>query len=595
MTHRKVAVLAVVAVLVAPSGLTARQSILKNGSLESGQGPGAIDPQVADKWTEFGINVERSATVNLVPPGPGHALKAFGDGESSSAGAQQEVPDVAVGRVVNASVQLHTPGNDKLIGSGRAGLVLEFLDMWGGRIGLKHEVYVLDAVSPSDTWIPATLGPLMAPSGTVKVRFACRLEWTPGNIWGAAYWDDAQLTVDGGLNRLLNGDFETAGPSPGQSAYGIDDWIGFEDQEKSSAVAKDGLASLKLGTRKAYSGLWQNTRALQDGDHLYLQAYAWNPAADPLTGNSRAGIKLEFAVDGTAPPPEENLAFNQTSPADTWTLVALDTTVPPDVTIARVVCIFSSTVATAGTVHFDAAYAERGSHAGANQLLNASFEFGPGGAGGLDYWTEFGSATATTRKSCFVVPAYDEFCTARATGPAPTGVYQEIPVTAGESLALQAYLYTPSTDRLTGPGTAGVKVEWVLGTVPPLVDIGGPNNTIDAGAPMDQWLPLYIDHFMPPGSNAIPRFVNIIEKGNALTGKLYFDACETVVLNRFDGCDSDGDDDEDLLDFAQFQRCYSGAGGSPLKWNCIVFDWDDNQDIDWTDFGYFAPRMTGPQ
>jgi hypothetical protein len=35
--------------------------------MEFGEGAGAIDPQVADQWTEFGINVERSPTVNYYP------------------------------------------------------------------------------------------------------------------------------------------------------------------------------------------------------------------------------------------------------------------------------------------------------------------------------------------------------------------------------------------------------------------------------------------------------------------------------------------------------------------------------------------------
>ncbi|MFQ5807594.1 MAG: hypothetical protein ACE5I3_14195, partial [Phycisphaerae bacterium] len=249
MTFRKAAALAVIAGLVAPAALMARQNIVKNGSMESGEGPGAIDPQVAAEWTEFGMNVERSDAYNLVPPGPGHSLKAFGDMDNTSVGAYQEVPDVSPGQSVTAAVQLYSPADDKLRGSGQAGLVLEFLDLFGGTISVD-ETYVLNASSPADTWIPATLGPFAAPEGTAKVRVTCRLWWSPGDILGAAYWDDAQLTIDGGPNQLLNGDFETAGIGSGQSPAGIDDWFGFNDQEKSEDVAKHGMASLKLGTRE---------------------------------------------------------------------------------------------------------------------------------------------------------------------------------------------------------------------------------------------------------------------------------------------------------------------------------------------------------
>ncbi|MBU0617351.1 MAG: hypothetical protein KKI02_06525, partial [Planctomycetes bacterium] len=554
---------------------------------------GGIDPQVAAEWTEFGVNVERSDTVNLVPPGPGHSLKVFGDGDSTSAGAHQEVTGVSPGQNVTASVQLYTPSFDKLRGSGEAGLVLEFLNLFGATISM-HETYVLDADSPSDTWIPAALGPFAAPANTAKVRVTCRLQWSVGDILGAAYWDDAQLTIDEDPNQLLNGDFETAGSGEGQSTVGIDDWFGFNDQEKSEDVAEHGIASLKLGTREPYSGLYQNMRALNDGDHLYMIAYALNPSSDPLTGTSRVGIKLEFDANVDVPPPEENLAFDETANPNEWTLVELETTVPPEASVARVVCIYTGDQQTTGTVHFDWAIAERGSNPGTNRLLNASFEDGPAGENGITNWTEFSSSVSEAQKSCFEVPAYDGICTARATGQDVAGLYQEITVTPEESLYISVYLYTPDYEQLTGTGRAGVKVEWAVGGVPEDVDIGGADNTINPGAPQDVWIPLTIDYTMPSGSSALTRFTNLIERGTAMTGTVYMDSCEAVVLNRFDGSDVDGDDDQDNHDIAWFQRCYTDADAGELPFNGIVFDADDDEDVDWTDWNFFGPRITGP-
>jgi hypothetical protein len=168
-------------------------------------------------------------------------------------------------------------------------------------------------------------------------------------------------------------------------------------------------------------------------------------------------------------------------------------------------------------------------------------------------------------------------------------------VTAGETVTLWAYLYTPSGNKLGGPNSkAGVKIEWILGTVPPQVDIGDPNNTIFAGAATNTWLPLSIDYTMPTGSSAGPRLTCLIEKATAASGKVYFDSCEAVVLNRVNGSDYDGDDDEDLLDAAQFQLRFTGSTG-PLPWNGLVFDYNDDGLINSADFAYFAPRMTGPQ
>jgi hypothetical protein len=120
-------------------------------------------------------------------------------------------------------------------------------------------------------------------------------------------------------------------------------------------------------------------------------------------------------------------------------------------------------------------------------------------------------------------------------------------------------------------------------------------NTIDADSPQDVWIPLYIDYTMPSGTSALARFTNLIERGTSFTGTAYIDACEAVVLNRFDGADADGDDDEDLHDFAWLQYAYTGANAGGLVFNGIVFDHDDDLDVDMADFDYFAPRMTGPQ
>ena len=585
-----------VAALMAPTALWADQNLARNGSMESGDGPSGIDPQVAVEWTEFGTNVERSAAVNLVPVGGGYALKAFGDSENASVGAYQEITGVAAGDSVTVSVQLYSPANDKLGGSGQAGIVLEFLNMFGGTISL-HDDYPFTATSPADTWVPASVGPLTAPSGTAKIRVSCKLNWTQGDINGAVYWDDAQASINSGENALINADFETAGNSPGQSPVGIDEWAGFEDQEKSSDVAEHGEYSLKLGTDAAYAGLYQNLGNLFAGDHLFAIAYVYNPSSDPLTGSSRVGIKIEFDAGSEVPPAEEYLPFDETASADTWTQVELNTTVPDGITLARIVMIYGGDDATTGEVHFDAAYAYRGSAPSTNQLANNSFEDGSGGANGIDDWTEFNSSSVSEcRLSCFDLPTNpdDGICSARAVGEAYAGLTQEIVVTPGETLDLGAFLYTPSSNQLAGTGFAGVKVEWAYGGVPDNIDIGGSTNTIDASAATDTWIPIYIDYTMPAGSAAVARFVSIIERGTALTGTVYFDSVEAVVLNVFDGSDVDGDDDQDMVDFTWLQRTYTGAGAGSLMFNGIVFDSDVDDDIDLTDWGYFWPRFTAP-
>ncbi|GMU83370.1 MAG: hypothetical protein AMXMBFR47_32400 [Planctomycetota bacterium] len=590
--------LAAAAILAAVSSVAvADQQTLKNGSMESGAGPNSPDPRVAAGWTEFGLNVERSEQYSYVPPTDGHSLKAFGDNDSSTAGAYQEITGVSPGQSVTFSARLYTAANDKLRGSGQAGIVLEFLNLFGGTIGTGTTVLVLDASSPADTWIPATIGPLTAPANTAKIRVTCRLQWVPGDILGACWWDDARAVVNG-VERISNGSFETAGTSGGQSPIGIDDWQGFNDQEKSSDFAQHGTASLKLGVRDQYSGLYQSMGIVSEGDVIHLKARVWNPAADQPSGNFRAGIKLEFSPNGEVPPPVETLTFDADSPTDEWVPVTVQAEVPAIATAARIVCIWFADAGSDGEVHFDSVSAV-GSSSPGNRLLNESFEFGPGGPNGIDDWFEFFSdGQSECQKSCFVVPATDGFCTARATGTSVSGVYQVVPATPGELMTATVNIRTPSFNPITGGTTrAGIKIEWVAGSVPPPVDIGVPNgspNTIGPGAPTNTWIPLTIDFTMPPGANAIARYVCIIEKGTSTTGHIYFDSCESVVVNGFPGADVDGDADEDLIDAWRLQQTFTGPGAGPPSWPGTVFDWDDDGDVDFVDFGDFAVNMSGP-
>ncbi|MCG3125719.1 MAG: hypothetical protein CHACPFDD_00545 [Phycisphaerae bacterium] len=591
MLHHRIARAAVLGsllvMLTAPLALAS--DLIQNGSMEIGDGAGAIDEQIAENWTEVGVNIERSAQYNVVPAGAGHALKAFGDGDNTSVAALQVIANVSPGQSVSASAKLFSPANDKLRGSGQAGIVLQFLNQFDGNIS-SSETYVLDVNSPSDTWIPASIGPITAPANTAKVRITCRLKWNLGDVLGAGYWDDVQVLVNG-VNKVVNGDFEIAGPSPGQSPYGIEHWLGFNDQEKSDDVALDGSFSLKLGTNYGYSGLYQDFGALVEGDEITLTAYYYNPSADPLQGNSRAGIKLEFDSAISAPP-EETLSFTESATPDTWTLVTHSTTVPDGITIARVMMVYYADGTTSGSVHFDSAYAERGGDPGTNQLSNDSFEFGPGGFNGLTDWTELNSdGVSQLQASCFEVTAHDGDCTARGFGNAPAFIYQEIPVIPGESLDISAYLMTPSFEPLSGAtAKCGVKVEWYAGGVPDDIDIGTPGDghTIGASAPTDTWIPLTIHYVMPPGSGANLRFTNIIEKGNALSGTVYVDLCSAVTACS--PCDANCDGSVNGFDVDPFVGLLTGSG-TP----CASCSGDVNGDgsVNGFDVDGFVAALTG--
>lgn len=57
--------------------------------------------------------------------------------------------------------------------------------------------------------------------------------------------------------------------------------------------------------------------------------------------------------------------------------------------------------------------------------------------------------------------------------------------------------------------------------------------------------------------------------------------------------DFDGDGDVDLVDFGQFQICFTGPGGGPLTPTCAAADFDGDNDVDLADFGGFQLAFTG--
>lgn len=577
------------------SNLRAEQNTLLNGSMESGPGPLSEDPHNPASWTRFGAVAERSDEANLLPAGAGHALKAFGS--EPQEGAYQEVP-VVPGNAVRINCSMFTRASDKLGGDAQAGILLEFYRANNTLVGSSQVNLAMTASSPADTWIPVALGPFNAPTNAVKARMTCAWIWS-GAASGSAFWDGCSLTINNGANLLVNPNFEIAGIGD-NSPTGIDFWGGFNDQGKSQDFAFHGTSSLRIGMEDSFSGLFQSMKTLDGGDRILLKARVYNEVGtNGLQADARAGIKLEFFDPGagTLPPPSENFEINQTDPQDVWIQVqiaASPLTVPTGATLARVVMIFAGDTNSTGAVFFDTAFA--GTPAGANRLLNASFENGVGGFNGIDDWTEFGGGGATAQQSVEILPHSGLDFTVKATGPSFTGVYQEVPVTAGESFTASAFLQISSSAPLVGPALAGIKVEWKGGSIPGNVDItsGPSNNTITAASPKEQWIPLFIDYTMPAGSHAGTRFTCLGAAGSSVSGAAYFDACEAVVINLFNGADYDGDDDEDLFDFAAFQACYSGSGVTPPQWNCTVFDHNDDGDVDLADYQYFGPRLTGP-
>lgn len=596
------------AALVLASTASARQSLVVNGSMEKGLGINGPDYRHAGTWVHFGGESSlRDLGENLEPLGACAALKVWGSGDVD-VGAYQNVP-VVPGDSVAASAYAYTRASDKLAGDGVAYIELGFYTATDQLIGSPTYLPVLDAASPADTWLPAAVGPVTAPAGAAFARLTCghaySVEWL-----GSAFFDGAQMSINGGDNALINGDFEDFAIAQ-YSPYGIEHWNGFGRQYKSNDYALHGTWSARVeagnDTGSGFSGVYQDSLDLIEGDHILVKGMAYNPAVGGLSGDARAGIKLEFRPPANLviPPAEENLAMDpDETQVDTWVPVTLSTVVPADINKARIVVLAFENTANNGPVYADNMSAIRGSEPGVNKLQNNSFESGFSTANGMaPIWNEFRDAGAQARKNAFEVPAHAGTNVLKISGTGTAGVTQTIDVTPGETLNLSGYFRQRSTLPFNTPGQtdpnefayAGIKIEWVAGSVPTWVDIvvGQPNTLTAANAPPGQWTPVTVDYTMAPGTAALAR-VTCINGNYSSTGVVtYFDNYEAVVLNRFDGADFDADNDQDLADVAELQWRFTGNNPG-LPWGGIVFDQNDDQKLDSADWSYFGQYITGP-
>ena len=446
------------------------QNVLSNGSMELGDGSVVTYEDQPAHWARYGNTIERSGGMNLVPAEGGFALKAFSG--SNETGAYQDIAVVA-GDMVTISASLYTMSTDQISGDAQAGLKLEFLDENYGLLGTET-TFVLTEESPADTWIPASIGPIEVPSGATIARIVCVWQWFE-SAGGAGFWDDAQLSINGGANQVLNGDFELAHTIE-VNPFGIANWTGFNDQGKSQDESYHGISSVRMGMTADYSGVFQDFGIVQAGDRILVKAKAYQPSTAPLESGDRVGLKLEFATT-EALPAVENLPFDQTATPNVWQQIDISTNgleVPEGVYGARIVMLYMGDDDTTGSIHFDSAHAEVDSSPGTNLLLNPSFEDGIGGDNGIDDWTEFNTpGLSWAQMSAFEVTPHDGFTTMKAYGTTWAGIWQEIAVTPGDELSVSAQLMTSSTDQfVSSTGFAGVKVEWMAPPIPGNVDIG---------------------------------------------------------------------------------------------------------------------------
>ena len=94
------------------------------------------------------------------------------------------------------------------------------------------------------------------------------------------------------------------------------------------------------------------------------------------------------------------------------------------------------------------------------------------------------------------------------------------------------------------------------------------------------------------------RLLEVAQDGTVVWELTATDPCEIYQSERVLSLyplrgDVDGDDDLDLLDFADFEVCLHGPDESAFHRSCLLHDFDEDADVDLEDFASFQAAFTG--
>ncbi len=283
------------------AGTSYAQNALVNPGFEEICGPAA-------GWTAFG-NV---SSINFYTTSGVRAIKMFGPFccPLGYSGIYQEAACVE-GQSFDGSVNVISPTWDSLswnadTGSGtRAFLTIGFYAANGDFLGQAESVRVETNTDPDGPGglepepVSLTITGAVAPAGAVRVRITAAVE--QGNfVGGAAWFDDASLSFNGGSNILANSSFEdqVAG-CLGSPFVG---WVNFGNgQGNFGENARNGNYAAKLfgayNGDPAFSGWYQEVPATA-GSSWKASGWARSSGGDSLQSGNTVVIGIEFFDDG---------------------------------------------------------------------------------------------------------------------------------------------------------------------------------------------------------------------------------------------------------------------------------------------------------
>ena len=437
---------------------------------------------------------------------------------------------------------IYNPAAEDLTGSAFGAYLIEFYR--GTSLVSTIDSSHFTSASPADSWVKFAVTNRAPWTGSVTGRVVCGIYGDPTGFGGALYFDGVRVT-ETNLPQLTNAQ---AGAiwNPGFEYTARGTVIGQMDSW--SADGASGLVgdSYKRSGNNALQLYYPGTLAHQTWDatqgwRYASSAFAFTPSADRLAGASTLhGVVLLQFLDATGTnvlQTYESTWFTTGNVADAWTALQVNGTAPSGTRYGRTtLALLGDTAGYDGSLWFDDATQLVVSTTGtvAGLLHNPGFDDGPPGnaydlglAFDLPYWDWLGGTNGG-----YITTSYklDDAQSLVITWPGNL-IGQSFNVVTGQTYVYQGYMYTPSSDRMTGTAYGVLQMEFYDGAE--LVSVSESAH-FTAASPSNSWVKFAVTNRAPwTGTISSRVLCSIAGSSASFGGALYFDGLS--VTGRYIG------------------------------------------------------------
>jgi hypothetical protein len=425
-----------------------------------------------------------------------------------------------------------TPSANRFSGNSnlQAVLVMEFLNETNGVV-ISYASNPFKTNAAPNTWVNL-IASGVAPLNAVNARTLVGIVGPTNNFAGAVYFDEvtSALLATGATHCgfIDNPGFDDGIPG---NAYLLEQahilpawkWLGGTNAGfVQNSVVYEGLNALSI--------TYPQNVAAQDfaattGMSYIVSGYIYNPSTERLVGNCHGSLLLSF-FNGTNPvSTKESRMFTTNTPANTWVYFSVTNRAPMSGSITgRVMAAFlGDTVGVGGALYFDSLCVTATNipytptQDGA--IHNPGFEDSSAGTGlgAIDSWTGLGSAGAVDSTY-----AHRGENSLKIYFPG-TLVQQDWTAEAGAKYACSGFVYTASSDRLTGTNAQAVLVMQFLNSTNGVL-ISYASDLFTSTNAADAWTQLSAIGVAPQGTVSGRTLVGLIGTTNGgFSGSVYFD------------------------------------------------------------------------